>query len=62
MYCERRKARMHKKYCNILRKTPPPVYDEGVIYKSDNSFNVCNTCEITKEALNVDKFIGVKNE
>ena len=62
IHCKLRRARMHKRYCNILRKTPAPLYDEGVIYKNDNSSNVCNTCEVTKKYLDVSRFIGDKNE
>lgn len=62
IYCELRKARMHKRYCNILRKNPAPIYDDGVIYKNDNSLNVCNTCENTRKSLDVSRFIGGSND
>ena len=58
--CVKRSARMHKRFCSILRRATPNVSESGYIDKSLKSINVCNDCEITKRHLSVRKFLDMR--
>lgn len=60
IYCEKREARMHRRFCDILRKTIPTVADTGYIDKTLKSVNVCNDCPLLKSKLSVRRFIDFK--
>ena len=60
IHCIKRSARMHKRFCAILRRATPNVSESGYIDKSLKSINVCNDCEITKRHLSVRKFLDMR--
>lgn len=57
IHCEKRAAKMHIKFCDIIRKTTPTVSDTGFVDKTLKSINVCNDCPISKAKLSVRRFI-----
>lgn len=59
--CEKRSARMHIKFCDIIRKTTPTISDTGFIDKTLKSVNVCNSCPVSKAKLSVRRFLEFKN-
>lgn len=60
IYCKKRSARMHTRFCDMLRKAIPLAPESGYIDKSLKSVNICNDCEVTKNKLSVRKFIEYK--
>ena len=57
IHCEKRAARMHIRFCDIIRKTTPTVADTGFVDKTLKSVNVCNDCPVSKAKLSVRRFI-----
>ena len=62
VYCEKRSARMHSKFCDILRKAIPVVSDSGYLDKTLKSINICNDCAVTRNKLSVRKFIEFRSK
>lgn len=60
IHCEKRSARMHIRFCDIIRKTTPTVADTGFVDKTLKSVNVCNDCSVSKAKLSVRRFIEFK--
>ncbi len=61
IHCEKRSARMHVRFCDIIRKAVPTVSDTGYIDKTLKSVNVCNDCPVSKAKLSVRRFIEFQN-
>ena len=62
VHCLKRAAKMHKKYCTILRRAIPSVSDTGYQDKTLKSINICNDCPVTRKLLSADRFLNVKFE
>lgn len=62
IHCEKRAARMHVRFCDIIRKAVPTVADTGHVDKTLKSVNVCNSCPVSKAKLSVRRFLEFKNQ
>ena len=62
VYCKKRSARMHTRFCDILRKAIPIAPESGYIDKGLKSVNICNDCEVTRNKLSVRRFIEYQSQ
>lgn len=62
VYCKKRAARMHTRFCDILRKAIPIAPESGYIDKGLKSVNICNDCEVTRNKLSVRRFIEYQSK
>jgi len=62
VYCKKRSARMHTRFCDILRKAIPIAPESGYIDKGLKAVNICNDCEVTRNKLSVRRFIEYQTQ